>query len=156
MNKVSAPRAKLVELLWQLKQNYDQLDGERNIHFNTLLRDSDFRRELINEAAVSSNRELREIGQSLRVLNTDGELTQSRIRSAPLNPDIAETVAAVTGKKKQNSGRLALAALVLLAVAIGGFVALNPMSGNEQSVRGSLNGEHFWTADKSWLLDGIV
>ena len=45
MSGESSPRAQLVELLWQLKQNYDQSgDGSlRFIHFNTLLNDSQYR-----------------------------------------------------------------------------------------------------------------
>ena len=44
MSGESSPRAQLVELLWQLKQNYDQSgDGSlRFIHFNTLLNDSQY------------------------------------------------------------------------------------------------------------------
>ena len=49
MSGATSPRARLVELLWQLKQNYDQTgDGTlRFIHFNTLLNDSEYRAEII-------------------------------------------------------------------------------------------------------------
>ena len=90
MNSVDTPRAKLVELLWQLKTAMEQ-GSNRRIHFNSLLRDSAYRRELIDEAATSQQADLRELGLSLRVLNSDGELTQ---RDAGVNPDITETVSA--------------------------------------------------------------
>ncbi len=54
MSGESSPRAQLVELLWQLKQNYDQSgDGSlRFIHFNTLLNDSQYRAEVIEKCAL--------------------------------------------------------------------------------------------------------
>ncbi len=50
-------RARLVELLWQLKQNYDREGGGRLrfIHFNTLLNDSEYRAEVIEQALTSDN-----------------------------------------------------------------------------------------------------
>ena len=41
MTDISSPRAKLVEMLWQLKLGYDKQGdkGVRYIHFNTLLND---------------------------------------------------------------------------------------------------------------------
>ena len=57
MTQATAPRAKLVEQLWQLKAAFEQAQDGRSIHFDTLLRDSDYRRELINEAAMSRHRE---------------------------------------------------------------------------------------------------
>lgn len=163
MSEVSTPRAKLVELLWQLKQASDRHDSGRDIHFNTLLRDSAYRRELINDAAVSPVREIRDLGLSLRVLNTDGELTwnqRDEATDAPVNPDIAETVGqrhgspAATSKSASNKwlyvgGGLA----VLIAVVVIAASAIGP---SVERVRGSLYGEQRWTADTTWVLENIV
>ncbi len=165
MHDVEAPRAKLVELLWQLKGTFEHTEGGRRIHFNTLLRDSNYRRELINEAATSSNREIRELGRSLRVLNSDGELTQSREKPASLNPDITETLSKVSAasaapadKPSATPARRALwlvgAAALLLVV--GAALLLLAGGARSETLRGSLTGSQLWTADKVWVLEDIV
>ena len=56
MDAVSSPRAQLVELLWQLKQNFDQ-EGDsslRFVHFNTLLNDPTYRAEIINVQSITT------------------------------------------------------------------------------------------------------
>ncbi|MFT6593169.1 MAG: hypothetical protein ACJAU3_001233, partial [Zhongshania sp.] len=64
MSDVTSPRAKLVEMLWQLKKTYDKQGdkGVRYVHFNTLLNDPAYRKELIEQAAVSTNPDIRELG----------------------------------------------------------------------------------------------
>src|SRR5690606_29877427 len=77
MNAVTSPRARLVDLLWQLKQAYDNGGDQsdvRFIHFNTLLNDDVYRTEIVSRALQSSNRKIRELGQKLRDLNRDGAL----------------------------------------------------------------------------------
>lgn len=160
MSEVSTPRAKLVELLWQLKQASDRHDSGRDIHFTTLLRDSAYRRELIDDAAVSPVRELRDLGLSLRVLNTDGELSWSQREAAPINPDIAETVdQRRNASPSLSSGRrhtwyyIGGAGLALLLAIVALVSAMAP---SVEHVRGSLYGEQHWTADTTWVLEDIV
>ncbi|MBO6752410.1 MAG: hypothetical protein JJ903_04945 [Spongiibacter sp.] len=155
MNSVDTPRAKLVELLWQLKTAMEQ-GSNRRIHFNSLLRDSAYRRELIDEAATSQQADLRELGLSLRVLNSDGELTQ---RDAGVNPDITETVSAgsrptTPSGGQQRSALWAVVALILLAIAAG--IVLLDNGPRPQTVQGSLRGTQHWDADTLWRLKGIV
>ena len=58
VDEVSSPRAQLVELLWQLKQNFDQENDSslRFVHFNTLLNDPAYRAEVIQRAVNSENK----------------------------------------------------------------------------------------------------
>lgn len=169
MAEVSSPRARLVELLWQLKQTYDKHGdgGVRYVHFSTLLKDTNYRRELIDQAAISGNAEIRELGKRLRQLNVDGELTH--VSSAgdaglPFNPDIAETLdagksgdAAQSAKKRQRSvvGLVAVAAVVCLIAGLV-FVFRGGAGVNVESISGPLYGKHHWTADRVWHLDGVV
>jgi hypothetical protein len=159
MSVISAPRAKLVELLWQLKQRYDSKDDGRSIHFNTLLRDSDYRRAIIEEASQSSDRDIRNLGRSLRVLNADGELSQPRrsVDTASVNPDIAEMLGVKAGserpQKRQPVALLAVGLVVIIGIALA-TVFLH--ADNEIVLSGSLRGEQLWTAEKTWVIDDIV
>ncbi len=159
MEEVGIPRAKLVELLWQLKLGYGNRDNGRAIHFNTLLRDSAYRREIIDEAAGSRDREIRQLGLSLRVLNVDGELTHWRLpREEAINPDIAETISRQQAGGVAAKSKLPLFSgigMALLAVVASVFLFLDHGSG-EVHISGSLEGEHLWSADKTWILDDIV
>ncbi len=165
MTDVSSPRAKLVEMLWQLKLSYDKQGdkGVRYIHFNTLLNDPDYRKELIEQAAVSSNAEIRELGVGLRSINIHSALTQGRHdRALGVNPDIAETVgykqAAKAESKPMRKSLLAIGVLLL-----GGLIGaalfsddVKDLYSSTKLVSGSLHGDQLWTSDKTWVLDGIV
>ena len=99
VDAVSSPRAQLVELLWQLKQNFDQENDSslRFVHFNTLLNDPIYRAEVISRAVNSDNKKIRALGLKLKAANLDGMLLHKRPAttgsSLPLtNPDITETL----------------------------------------------------------------
>ena len=166
MNDVSSPRAKLVEMLWQLKLVYDKQGdkGVRYIHFNTLLNDPAYRKELIEQAAVSSNAEIRGLGLSLRSININSALTQGRHDRvvAGVNPDIAETVGykqAVQPVAKPLRKSLFGIAILVLGGLIGASIFsedLKSVYSGTQLISGSLQGEQLWTSDKTWVLDGIV
>ena len=155
MTSVDTPRAKLTELLWQLKTAMEQ-GSQRRVHFNSLLRDDAYRRAVIAEAASSSRPELRDLGRQLQQLNHSAAF---RPRQASLNPDIHETLSASgapakTAANSSRRSRWAMAALALLA-AIAATVALT--SGpHEQAVQGSLHGRQHWDASTTWRLKGIV
>ena len=166
MSDVTSPRAKLVEMLWQLKKTYDKQGdkGVRYVHFNTLLNDPAYRKELIEQAAVSTNPDIRQLGIGLLGINTGGALTHGRHdRPAVINPDIAETVGYKSNSEKppQRSMRdvvLAIAVLILLG-AIGAAIFSKDIStamSGTQLVSGSLRGEQLGANDKVWVLDGIV
>ena len=155
MSSVDTPRAKLTELLWQLKTAMEQ-GSQRRVHFNHLLRDDAYRRAVIDEAASSARPELRDLGRQLQALNNDAQVSR---RHPSLNPDIRETLSATgarasDGKPGARLSRWHVAALAVLA-AIAAVMALN--SGlREQTVQGALRGHQHWDADTVWRLKGIV
>ena len=166
MSDVTSPRAKLVEMLWQLKKTYDKQGdkGVRYVHFNTLLNDPAYRKELIEQAAVSTNPDIRELGIGLLDINTSDALTHGRHdRPAVINPDIAETVGYKSSSEqppKRSKATLLLSALVviLLGVIVAAIFSkdIAQAMGGTQVVSGSLRGEQLWTKDKTWILDGTV
>lgn len=166
MTDISSPRAKLVEMLWQLKLGYDKQGdkGVRYIHFNTLLNDPAYRKELIEQAAVSSNAEISELGLALRRININTALTQGRHerRVTTMNPDIAETIGFKAPSSSTTSSLrkfLLIAAVLVLGGLVGAGIfsdELKTRYSGTQVVSGSLQGEQLWTADKTWVLDGIV
>ncbi|MBU0537290.1 MAG: hypothetical protein KKF24_14730 [Gammaproteobacteria bacterium] len=166
MSDVTSPRAKLVEMLWQLKKTYDKQGdkGVRYVHFNTLLNDPAYRKELIEQAAVSTNPDIRELGIGLLDINTSDALTHGRHdRPAVINPDIAETVGYKSSSEqppKRSKATLLLSALVviLLGVIVAAIFSkdIAQAVGGTQVVSGSLRGEQLWTKDKAWILDGTV
>jgi hypothetical protein len=167
MSEVHAPRARLVELLWQLKQTYDKYGdgGVRYVHFSTLLKDSHYRDELINQAVHSANPEISTLGQRIRQLNIDGELAQAPANcdaQRAVNPDIAETLSASSHRKSLVSSRSRPlyigVGLFLVFALLGGLFYSSLFTGDSdrESISGSLYGQHTWKAHKTWVLDGIV
>lgn len=167
MSGESSPRAQLVELLWQLKQNYDQSgDGSlRFIHFNTLLNDSQYRAEVIEKALSSEHPRIRELGRKLKAANRQGGLLHKTSAPATASSDTAPTPLRpaprndATPQRSSNLWWLGLGTLVLVGVIAAG-VLLQPSIGGllsgRQVVAGPLTGEHRWSADRTWVLDGIV
>jgi hypothetical protein len=171
-----SPRARLVELFWQLKQNLDRHPGEGDIHFvhfHTLLNDSAYRQEVIEHAEQHPNRRIRELAQRLRAINGDGSLlgNRSRRRGSPstqpspvfIDPDIVET--RESGKAGSRLVRTSWIVMVLTLVTVSaGLWALYPswqqdwraLAHNEQIISGSINGDTHWGAETDWILDGIV
>ncbi|MCQ6261472.1 hypothetical protein MLD55_05950 [Alcanivorax sp. MM125-6] len=160
MSAESSPRARLVELLWQLKQNYDREGGGglRFIHFNTLLNDSEYRAEVIEQALTSDNPRIRDLGRQLKTANRQGVLL-GRQPGQTTPPRPAPAPAATTGGDRSRpwpwlAAAAAVAALIAAAVLL--YRPLMVMVAGEQVVSGTLNGDQHWGADRTWILDGIV
>ena len=168
---IASPRAKLVEGLWQLKQVCEQQDdqGLRHMHFNTLMKDPDYRFDIIRRASASRNPKIRQLAQNLGSLDSRDVLIAKNSTAAArlgVNPDITATRAqqleglppASESPVRRKRGLVPLAALLLTAVAIGGwtFRDMLGLTGNQVAVSGSLFGTHHWTADKQWILEDIV
>src|SRR5690606_2720626 len=174
MNAVTSPRARLVDLLWQLKQAYDNGEDQsdvRFIHFNTLLNDDVYRTEIVSRAVQASNRKIRELGQKLRDLNRDGALLPTRSSGQPagvpliINPDIRDTLQqrSTPTSPSRRAWRpwlqAAIALLGLVTVALFGYNQrdiLRVVLDGQQTVRGEISGQHTWSADRTWVLDGLV
>tara|TARA_Y100001934_G_scaffold206462_1_gene244142 strand:+ start:1560 stop:3224 length:1665 start_codon:yes stop_codon:yes gene_type:complete len=171
VDAVSSPRAQLVELLWQLKQNFDQENNSslRFVHFNTLLNDPVYRAEIIDRAVNSDNRKIRTLGLKLQKANRDGILLHKRPAagaSLPLtNPDIAETLSSHPGGNARTAASqksqwmytwLALAVMMLGVIGYFAYQPLHQLIAGTQVVKGSLLGNQTWQAGTTWVLDGIV
>lgn len=174
MNAVTSPRARLVDLLWQLKQAYDNGEDQsdvRFIHFNTLLNDDVYRTEIVSRAVQSSNRKIRELGQKLRDLNREGALLHTRSSGQPagvpliINPDIRDTLQqrSVPASPSRRAWRpwlqAALALLGLVGIALLGYNQrdiLRIVLDGQQTVRGEISGQQTWSANRTWVLDGLV
>ena len=170
MDTVSSSRARLVDLLWQLKQAHDQLGDQsevRFIHFSKLLNDNVYRQEIIDRSAQSSIPAIRKLGQTLSMLNRDGELLHKRSSGHPagiplkLNPDIMETVGQQSGSSSQarhayrQAGILAAIALLATCIALIAWQYAYLLRG-ETHVSGTLRGDVVWHANQTWVLDGLV
>ncbi|MZR64108.1 hypothetical protein [Alcanivorax sp. DP30] len=169
VDAVSSPRAQLVELLWQLKQNFDQENDSslRFVHFNTLLNDPVYRAEIIKRATQSDNKKIRALGAKLQQANRDGVLLNKKpgptASSPPItNPDIAETLSQGTPRPRGRENHkttyawLGLAVIMLGVIGYFGYQPLHEAVAGRHVVKGPLTGTHTWTANTTWILDGIV
>lgn len=146
MSGESSPRAQLVELLWQLKQNYDQSgDGSlRFIHFNTLLNDSQYRAEVIEKALSSEHPRIRELGRKLKAANRQGGLLHKTSAPSPAGNNTAPASPqhtaqhtsgnATTSPRSSTLWWLGLGTLALVGVIAAG-VFLQPYIGGLLSGR---------------------
>jgi len=169
VDAVSSQRAQLVELLWQLKQNFDQESDSklRLVHFNTLLNDPVYRTEIITRAINSDNRKIRALGLKLQNANHDGILLHKRPPTTDAttrltNPDIAETLHSQTPHRThlaQSHWMYTWLGLAMVMLGVIGYFAYHPIHqliAGKQVIKGALSGEHAWQADTTWILEGLV
>lgn len=166
---IASPRAKLVEGLWQLKQVCEQQDdqGLRHMHFNTLMKDPDYRFDIIRRASASRNPKIRQLAQSLDSLDSRDVLIAKNSTAASrvaINPDIAATRAQRLEPQqhlvepRSLAWRLPVAVLLVVAIASGAWLFRDALgfASTRVAVSGSLFGNQHWTADRQWILEDIV
>lgn len=163
MEQNGQERARLVAALWNLKQAAKRtpLTGIPYIHFNSLLRQPDYRREILDAAEASDNAELTRLAAEAKQLNVD--------ESALLNPEDRrwlaqrdERVAAAyshaleaAARDKRQYRRVTIIFGVVVAVAAVAFLAYQALN-QVAVIEGALTGEHRWSAGMEYTLDGIV
>ena len=164
----ASPRAQLVEGLWQLKQICEQQgdQGLRHLHFNTLMKDPDYREEILRRAGTSRNPKLRALARELGTLDNHDVLIARNNTTATrlsLNPDVAatQTQQGFVNLDKRAQRRFLVPSLLslLLVISVSAAWLLRDTLGLRSSqiaVSGSLFGETRWTADKQWVLQDIV
>ena len=161
MSGESSPRAQLVELLWQLKQNYDQSgDGSlRFIHFNTLLNDSQYRAEVIEKALSSEHPRIRELGRKLKAANRQGGLLHKTSAPATARRHRPHPAPGRALKRRPpRSSTSGLGTLVLVGVIAAGVCSLPPAAcspppgGGRPAHRrtGPPTAPGCWTASSMW------
>ncbi|MBB3048778.1 hypothetical protein FHR99_003052 [Litorivivens lipolytica] len=171
--ETASPRAQLVEGLWQLKQLCEEQDkqGLGQLHFNTLLKDPDYRLEFIRRATGSRHPKIREMAKELlgadrhdvlisrdntvatrRSLNADAQASQHQ-------PHQSQQGFVGVDKPSQRQVLIPSVLTLLFIIAAATTWLLRDSLGLSSSrvlVSGSLFGEQRWTADKQWILEDIV
>ena len=169
----ASPRAKLVEGLWQLKQVCEQQDdqGLRHMHFNTLMKDPDYRFDIIRRASASRNPKIRQLALDLGSLDSRDVLIAKNSTAAgrmTINPDIAATrerhrqtpspEPAPAASARRRPVLIPIALVAVVAAVVTGWLLRDALGLASQQVvvSGSLFGNQHWTADKQWILDDLV
>ncbi|WP_133490547.1 hypothetical protein [Alcanivorax sp. 24] len=141
-------RARLVELLWQLKQNYDRAGdtGLGFIHFNTLLNDARYRAEIIERACHSPHSHIRHLGEELARLDHADAVNNARPQATS------------TGSSRFTYRRLAWPLVIgtlSLFLLLFWWLALSYLQG-DQVITGVIDQDQTWTADRDWVLGDVV
>jgi hypothetical protein len=157
-------RAQLVSALWNLKQAVKKhpLPGIPYIHFNTLLRQPAYRREILEAAKASEDETVRRLAQEAESMDTgnatlldpdDKRWLEQRDR------EIASAYTAALAQASRSKRRYAFIAggtLAVVVIAAVAWFAWDRLSG-AHVVSGSIEGEVRWTAERgAYVLDGIV
>lgn len=174
----TSQRAELVSHIWALKQgieaNRHLVEGINFVHFNAMLRDQRYRREICELAAASDHAVLRDLAGEILAQDPGGELIGSQLAvqaaPAPVEPPAAETPPAggPVQQSRESPGRSERrwprSLLVPLGV-LGLFVGLSGFFGSGlnwyqerkfEEVSGSLTGNIRWEAERTYLLKGVV
>ena len=163
MSSNGQERARLVALLWSLKQTAGKksLPGVPYIHFNMLLRQPEYRREIIQAAQQSEHDEIRHIAEQAAALDRDD--------ISLLNPDdkrwleqrdqdLARAYAnelQQAGRQKQRYALIAISLLGALVLTVISII-LYPRLDGETVVTGAISSDQRWGAEQQYILDELV
>lgn len=163
MDQNTHERARFVAALWNLRQTAKRhpIPGIPYIHYNSLLRQPEYRRDVVEAAEQSGIAELAEIAREVHELdNGETALINSDDRAwlAQRDQRIAETYDRELALAARAKRRYALFAGVVGATAILAVITLLAYRQFSASniVEGTLDGERRWNADKTYVLEGIV
>lgn len=142
----------LVEQLWKLKRLVDR--GECSdiqfVHLNNLLREPNYRADVLRRAESSGSDKVRKLVQEIRANDPGRPLmaTSNSTRQTPFREPAEEKP-----RKRRRHLVWIAPALVAGAVATVGFTALEP-----QTIRitGDITTATTWEGDKTYVLDDIV
>lgn len=161
----------LVSMLWSLKREFGRHPdaGLPFIHLNSLIKDEQYRQDVLIRAADSGIPELEKMAEQIFGMQTgsfDAPLTPPPLTpEPPREPPKARPAQAPLPRRRKKS--LPLAAKVGIGVAALGAVAagvysqvpnndIKSLISNEVHVSGSLLENQVWTANKTYILDDIV
>ncbi len=156
-------RAQLVATLWNLKQaaKKNPLPGIHYIHFNTLLRQPTYRREILDAAANSGIPELEALAEEAFSLNIEDAALVAPDDKRWLerrDQEMAEAYAEELHKASRSKRRYASFALFTV-IAVGVVVSAYFLTQQIESpivLRDSISGDERWVASREIVLDGIV
>ncbi len=173
MTLADTERAHRAEKLWRLKLAFESAGHPSPIHYTKLMQNHDYRLEMCLIATQSTHPLLHQLGIELLEHTTEAvpkkaERLPHALKEPALNQDIVETVlyqwqhtANEQPAQARHTVKLLWPLLGVLIIA-GGLLGLLFQGsvarwlGNETQVKGRFSGEHHWTADRTWILDGIV
>lgn len=163
MNQNSHQRARFVAALWNLRQSAksNPIPGIPYIHYNSLLRQPEYRREILDAAEQSNVAELVELAREARALD-NGEaalinpedrawLEQRDRRIAEAYDRELDSIA----RDKRRYAMLAAGVAGLAVLVVVGVLLYRQMAGEVQ-IAGTLDGERRWSADRVYVLEDIV
>jgi len=166
-------RAQLISTLWSLKSAItippDAIKGLGYVHFNTLIKDEDYRLSILNAAIESPVEEVRKIGQTALDIHIPGPLSKNPSENATQNSsslshasdrennDSANHNQSSQPTKHRASFWLRSIVIFLLfggmtSAAISGWL----WNSDVKIIEGSINESVNWQADKHYILSGLV
>jgi len=164
MSSDGQTRARLVAALWNLKQAVKKkpLAGIPYIHFNTLLRQPDYRREILDAAKRSDDNAVRRLAEAAEALDNGSTTILNPDDKRWLEQRDREIAGAYTealeraGRIKHRYAMLAGGMLMTVVIAVAAWVVWQ-QANRENVVHGAISGDVRWEADgRDYLLDGLV
>lgn len=165
-------RAQLISTIWSLKTTLSKhpnaVDGLSFVHFNTMLRDEDYRQMVLNKAAASEVDAVREIALEALSIDMPGALirrpekdavTEQATQETPQTAQDSETAEPSQANKRRFDWRHLAAGIGLITLS-GGVLFANmlsqQLSPTDSTVSGSIHQDTVWHAETTYTLDGLV
>lgn len=155
MTQQRITRAQYIDMLWQLKHAFEQSgqQGIRFIHFNRMLKDEAYRKEVIEQASQSDSPALQAVAQSLTNVGFDGVLTASASEAAQVAFRQPKTEAApkvnIARIKSWHYAAAGVSVFAAAALSVGFF-------GQNVSVNGNISGDKTWQSSKVYTLKDTI
>lgn len=171
-------RAELISVIWSLKiaigKKPGAVSGVDFIHFNSMLRDEDYRCDVLSAAARSGDAEVRRLAEQAQELNMPGQLVRRPDKQAAAKAEVAAPAAqpAQTEPAPQQSETPQDApaplrrpriprpawAVVALTLFTGIAMGVGQWLGDQrlQVISGSIAENTVWDADHEYQLQGLV
>jgi hypothetical protein len=163
MTSAAQPRAQLVSMLWSLKQAIRRkpLPGITHVHFNSLLRQPSYRREILDAALNSGDEELSRLAEEAESLDIDGAVLLNPEEKQWLEQRDRDMVAAYSaeleaaGRAKRRYALAAVAVTVVAVLSVVTWLGVQQLDSGTV-VEGTISGEVRWTEGDTYILEGIV
>ncbi len=164
MNRAKHDRARLVAALWKLKQEIGRrtLPDVPFVHLNLLLRQPDYRTDIIARAFGSGDDVLASLAAQIKEMDPGGPLLVDPRDQQWLHERDQQLAAALEGElrrvaKTGRGYRLSFIASALGLIAlIFGYFYWQQIAGGVVMVSGALSGETTWSAGRVYRLQDIV
>lgn len=166
---INVDTSDLVSMLWNLKREFSRHPdaGLPFIHLNSLIKDEQYRQDVLIRAADSGIPELEELAEQIYGLQTGS------FEAPPPPPPLVGTTTRETprfherspARPKRKSKRLgpialALGALTVASLSITAYLqkgnSLKTLLSSNEHIAGSILENQVWTADKTYVLEDVV